>query len=285
MGPARLRVSISTFSFFPLPLRLALPLIREAGLDGAELVAPPRMGERSAARLAALARRHALPILSVHQTLLGPFLSLPRRAAEAVELAVALGAPRVVLHSPHAPHWGDPAAARWLEALVRLQERAQQAGIVISIENVDRNPALDPPVVLGEMDALARFAAAHDLGITLDTCHAMRTGARGPNLLESYRLVRPHLVNVHLSDWRDIGRGERRLIQRSLCASHLLPGHGQAPLRLLLQRLAADGYAGPVTLEVNPWAMRPWSAAQCRRVLGQAVAYIRQAEDAALPPA
>jgi sugar phosphate isomerase/epimerase len=149
---------------------------------------------------------------------------------------------------------------------------------------VDRNPTLDPPVVLGKMDALARFAAARGLGITLDTCHAMRTGARGPDLLQSYHLVRPHLVNVHLSDWRDIGSGERRLLQRSLTANHLLPGHGQAPLQNLLQRLAADGYDGPVTLEVNPWLLRPWSPAACRRALMHAVAYIRQAEDTALRP-
>jgi sugar phosphate isomerase/epimerase len=278
----RLLTSISTFSLYPLPLRAALPLIRRAGFDGVELVAPPVVHARIAARLAELVRRHGLAVLSVHQTLFGygPLLPLERRARDAVALALAVGAPRIVLHSPHVRAWAQPAGERWLETLAQLQKQAAAAGACISIENVDWNPRLDKPVVLGEMHALAGFAARRGLGVTLDTCHAMRSHA---DLLESYKALGPQMVNVHLSDWRDIGAGERRLVQRSLMANHLLPGQGQAPLAALLRRLAADGYAGPVTLEVNPWALRPWSPAQCLGRLEQAVAYIRQAGQGSAP--
>ncbi len=277
-----LRISISTFSLFPLPVPAVMPLLRAAGLDGVELVAPPVVSRPAAERLAARIRSHGLEILSVHQTLLGagPIVPLWRRAEDAVQLALAVGAPRVVLHAPHRPDRSGSASAHWLETLLRLQALAAKAGLTLSIENADRNPALDPPEVLGEMAALAEFAAAHGLGVTLDTCHAMRNGV---DLLVGYELLRPRLVNVHLSDWRAIGAGERSLIRRSLMANHRLPGEGQAPLAPLLQRLAADGYAGPVTLEVNPWALQPWASDRCLRILQRAVAYIRQAEQGAAP--
>ncbi len=280
LGERQLSISISTFSLFPLPLRVALPLIRRAGLDGVELMAPTLAQPGHLRSMAEEVRHSGLSVQSVHQPLfgLGPLTPLAHRANTAVELAIAVGAPRVVLHSPAVPHWHHPEAVRWLEALGCLQERAASAGIVIGIENMDRNPTLAPPAVLGEVSALAEFAAERDLGITLDTCHAMRTGITGPSLLESYEIVRPRLVNVHLSDWRDIGAGERCYLLRTVRANHRLPGQGQAPLAAFLQRLASDAYAGPVTLELNPWALRPLSERLCLRILERAVTYIRRAE-------
>lgn len=276
----RLTASISTFSLYPLPLQLALPLIAMAGFDGIELVAPPVVSARVATRISRLARSHNLAIQSVHQTLFGygPLLPLTRRMADAIELALAVGAPRVVVHGPHTATWNKPAAARWLETIQRLNARAAQAKLVISIENVDKSPVSDAPIVLGEIGALASFAEGHGLGVTLDTCHATRNG---DDLVESYELLRPRLVNIHLSDRKGLGRGERHPALRTVAANHLFPGEGQAPLEPLLARLAADGYTGPVTVEVNPWALRPWSPDACRSALERAVAYIRRAEQAA----
>ena len=275
----RLLTSISTFSLFPLPLRAALPLIASAGLDGIELMAPPVVRAGIADRLGRLVRSHGLRILTVHQTLFsyGPILSLNRRAADAVALATSLGAPCVVLHSPHVPDWSHPQAQSWLDTMQRLQEQAAAAGCVIGLENVDLNPRHDTPVVLDRMEDLAAFATQRNLGITLDTCHAMRNGT---DLMSAYETIRQRMVNVHLSDRRHLGAGERSLLRRTLLANHRLPGQGQAPLTPLLAHLAADGYAGPVTIEVNPWLLRTWSPGRCRRILAQVVAYIRQAEAA-----
>jgi sugar phosphate isomerase/epimerase len=276
----RLVVSVSTFSLYPLPLRASLPLIASAGLDGVELMAPPVVRADTASRVARLVRAHGLAILSVHQTLFsyGPLLPLARRAADAIELAQSLGAPCVVVHSPHVPDWSHPEAAGWLDTIQRLQTQAADTGCVISVENVDRNPADDSPIVLEAMQDLAAFAVERGLGVTLDTCHAMRCGT---DLLTSYDAVRERMVNVHLSDRRDLGGGERSLLRRTLLANHRLPGQGDAPLTPFLARLAADSYAGPVTIEVNPWLLRTWSPERCRRILGQVVAYIRQAEEQA----
>lgn len=273
----RLMISISSFSLYPLPLRASLPLIAAAGLDGIELMAPPVVRSNTAQHLAKLVRAHGVKILTVHQTLFGygPLLPLVRRATDAVELAASLDAPCVVVHSPHVPDWSHPEAARWLDMMQPLQAQADAAGCVISVENVDRNPTEDTPIVLGAMEDLSDFAAQRGLGITLDTCHAMRNGG---DLLAGYETLRRQMVNVHLSDRRSIGAGERFFLARTLLANHRLPGQGQAPLTPFLARLAADAYAGPVTIEVNPWLLRTWSRDRCRRILEQVVAYIRQAE-------
>jgi sugar phosphate isomerase/epimerase len=52
---------------------------------------------------------------------------------------------------------------------------------------------------------------------------------------------------------------------------HQMPGRGTLPLRALLGRLKGGGYAGPLTIEVNPLAMAAWRpaerAARLRRIV------------------
>jgi sugar phosphate isomerase/epimerase len=63
----------------------------------------------------------------------------------------------------------------------------------------------------------------------------------------------------------------------SAFANHRYPGAGTLPLTDLLADLAAGGYGGPVTLEVNPFALRFWWPPAIRRRLAQAVAWMRDA--------
>lgn len=118
---------------------------------------------------------------------------------------------------------------------------------------------------LDDLANLTSFAQAQGCGVTLDTCHA---GANGQDILACYEIVRPALVNVHLSDvvWRN---GKPR--------THRLPGEGELPLRAFLAALARDGYDGLITLEIHPREVGLLNRARAARRLRQAAEFVRTA--------
>ena len=63
----------------------------------------------------------------------------------------------------------------------------------------------------------------------------------GDNPLDSWAQLRPHVRHIHIKDSIPIEGAEQ--------PEHVLPGAGRFPLRPLLDRLSADGYAGCVSLE------------------------------------
>ena len=124
------------------------------------------------------------------------------------------------------------------------------------------------PAYLDHTNQLVSYAQARNCGLTFDTCHA---AASGEDLLATGDLMRPLLRNVHLHDmvWR---RGQPH--------THLVPGDGVLPLGELLQRLAASGYAGLITVELHPreigW-LGPWSMRRATRLLARALDFMRAA--------
>jgi hypothetical protein len=117
----------------------------------------------------------------------------------------------------------------------------------LAVEN--KNTALKPTGDTSRPMALRAFADTYDLGLVLDTTHA---GTAGVDLVQARRTFDGRLVNVHLS-----AVGGRRLLARLprmelVLREHRFPGAGELSLVPLLADLAAGGYDGPVTLEVNP---------------------------------
>jgi sugar phosphate isomerase/epimerase len=163
----------------------------------------------------------------------------------------------VFLYSEHSPR-----AERFLEALRLGREAGDGIAVAIESNQVNRRRHL---YALDDLAALVRFARAHGHGVTFDTCHA---GANREDLLADYALVRPVLKNVHLSDI--VWRGQQP-------HTHLVPGEGTLPLRAFLRALAADGYDGPLTMEIHPWYVSQLSTTQAEAKLRQAVEFVREA--------
>jgi sugar phosphate isomerase/epimerase len=204
-------------------------VIAEAGFETTD-----RATQRSD-RLARLAAAHGLPVRALH----GPFLVLTKRVfgldprskvTRSVALAEALGAPLVVTHAPY--RWqlgyGD-----WLAA--EIDRVRTERGVTVTVENMF-------PVLVGQrrlgfhtgMD-LAELRRFHHL--TLDTSHL---AAAGQDLLGAWRAIGDLVSHVHASDNAGLGRD-----------SHLPLGQGAVPAAGFLEELAAGGYSGDVTLEVN----------------------------------
>jgi len=143
----------------------------------------------------------------------------------------------------------------------------------ISIENRAFFRPRDQHYVLGDLRELRAFADELDLPMVLDTSHAATSSY---SLAEAYDIVADRLVNVHLSDLRPPPWPLNAPCLHTYLKHHQIPGDGQLPLADFLGRLAADGYCGPITLEISPVALRIWWPPDVKRQLARSVAYVRQ---------
>ena len=73
--------------------------------------------------------------------------------------------------------------------------------------------------------------------VCLDLSHAATAQVDGLDLLEQ---LGPRMSHLHLADGTGSAKDE-----------HLVPGRGTQPCALVLERLAAEGFAGSVVFEVN----------------------------------
>lgn len=146
--------------------------------------------------------------------------------------------------------------------------------LLLTLENIALFKKEDRGYLFGDLHKLRDFAEKHDLYLTLDTAHA---GTFGYDLIEAYEILKPRLVNVHLSDLRrEKPIGGWSYLQ-TFFQHHQMPGDGYLPLDELLRRLKEDGYSGPVILEVSPFALQAWWPARARRNLKRSLASLRGA--------
>ena len=258
------------------PLQTTFRLAAECGFEAIELVMAPEIWLRGPRYVSRLAREYGLQIPTVHQAILqhSPSGGGPRRALDAVNFGIALGSHHVVIHGTWARRWAEPGAQRWLRVLATCRDRLDGSDTRLALENHGLRVPSDAEGVLGQLPVMYSFAERHDLDITLDTCHA---GSYDLDIVAAYDIVRPRLVNVHLCDIKPAGRLSRCTELRSMSTQHQMVGEGLLPFGRFLQRLVADGYCGPLTVEISPFALQAWSPRRRRQRLMQAVAYIEQA--------
>lgn len=270
-----MELSLSTGCIYIYPLRSIFNIASEVGLAGVELVVSPEVELRGGRYARRLAESYGLAIFSLHPPIL-PFPGwsdyrtiVPRL----VDLALETGADYVVLHPPNALSLADGRGRSYVEALKDGLRRAEGTDVRISIENRAFFRPRDQHYVLGDLRELRAFADELDLPMVLDTSHAATSSY---SLAEAYDIVADRLVNVHLSDLRPPPWPLNAPCLHTYLKHHQIPGDGQLPLADFLGRLAADGYCGPITLEISPVALRIWWPPDVKRQLARSVAYVRQ---------
>lgn len=271
-----MELSLSTGCIYIYPLRSIFSIAREAGFAGVELVVSPEVELRGGGHVRRLAESYGLTIFSLHPPIL-PFPGwsdyrtvVPRL----VDLALEAGARYVVLHPPNARSLADGRGRSYVEALTEGLQRTEGTGLRIAIENRGFFRTQDRSYVLSDMRELRAFADELDLPLVLDTSHAATSSY---SLAETYHLLVDRLVNVHLSDLRSPPWPLDVSYLHTYLKHHQIPGDGQLPLTDLLSRLAADGYCGPITLEISPVALRIWWPPSVKSQLARCVAYVRRA--------
>lgn len=207
----------------------------DAGYTGAEVLVTRDLESQDGATMSHLAARFGLTIEAIHAPALlltrrvwgtDPVGKIDRAIQEAREAEVSL----VVMHPPY--RW-QHRYRRWLQdELPAIEERT---GVTVAIENMF-------PVHVGSRPLT--FHANADLDtleglphLVLDTSHAA-VARHDPR--EVRRRFGKRLRHVHLSD--NAGKG---------WDSHLPPGDGVLPLESFCRELAAQGFEGAVSLEVD----------------------------------
>ena len=268
-----MKLSLSTGSLYIYPLQNIFRLAREAGFDGVELVVGPEVLWRGGAEVRRLADDHGLTIFSLHP----PLFCLPgwqdyRKATrKLIALAKESGVSLIVLHPPNADEWKHRHSRAFLDALDMGQRTLAGTPIRLALENP--TPPSHGQRLLTDPAALRAFAQTHDLPLVLDTAHAGYL----PHPLEwVYQFCDGRLANVHLSDVAESCPLPDIFGLHTCFKRHQFPGEGRLPLADLIHRLAADGYQGPITLELSPVALRIWWPPTVRRRLRQVVAWFRE---------
>ncbi len=272
-------VSLSTGSLYTYGLERVFGLAAEAGFDGVEVLVDERWDTRQAHFLAECREKHEMPILSLHtpfaQRVDGwetdPICRLWRTADLAQELGVRL----VVAHLPFRWHELRVVSSLWPHAylplffaprggpyadwlLHELPRYEAETGIAIGVENLPAKRWLWwqlNPCRMNTPQEMQRFPH-----VTLDTTHLATWGL---DPLAVYQRLRERIVNIHLSNFD----GEE----------HRLPWNGVLPLERFVSRLAADGYAGVLTIELHPGALDAGDDDAVRGALRRCVRFCRAA--------
>ncbi|MDX1689276.1 MAG: sugar phosphate isomerase/epimerase [Candidatus Promineifilaceae bacterium] len=251
-----MRFLFSTGSLWPYGIERCFALAAAAGYDGLEIMVDQRWDTRQAGYLRSLCERFGLPVDAVHSpfwpSVPGWPAGHPGRIQASVQLAEAVGATVVVHHLPArvghvtllvgarmlrlpVPVWRrETAYRRWLEEAYEAVQAETE--VRLCIENMPAYRRAGRRWNLyywNEPEAMRRFP-----NVTMDTTHL---GTWGLEPAEVYPRLNGRVGHVHLSNFD--GREHRR------------PEVGELRLDRFLQRLAADGYGGAVSLELHPDAL------------------------------
>jgi len=261
-------VALSTSSCYPESCTAAFEMAARLGYDGVEVMVWTDPVSQDPESLKRLSDRYAMPILALHApTLLvtqrvwgpepWPKLERAREVAEQVE------APVVVVHPPF--RWQRDYARGFVTGIRDLNARGP---VTFAVENMFPWRVRDREVIayLPGWDPVGEDYDA----VCLDLSHAATAQVDGLDLLEA---LGDRMSHLHLADGTGSPRDE-----------HLVPGRGTQPCALVLERLAADGFAGSVVLEVN--TRRAANREERESALAESLAFTRlYLAASAVPPA
>ena len=269
-------VSISTGSLSGIRLPAVFETAKRVGADGVELMLTSRIVEQGVDRIRDVEHQTGVPVLTAHAVMrIGrtPPATMARDILTSAEFARALPhCTTLVVHTPDSPTMHSVETKAWLRAIEYAHDLGERSGMRVGVENGGRLSASDPTGYLDHPERLLRLAQEWDVAVTFDSSHA---ASRHWDLLASVDKLGPHLANVHVSDYA--GRDFRFSLANAFLRDHQLPGAGTLPLVELIAKLAADGFGGPLTLELSPFALNLPFKRLAEQRLRHAVQFCRRA--------
>lgn len=243
------RLGLSSGTLFPDVRTEETPAVAAAlGLVDIELMLQT-VGEHEPALIAQIAancRATGCRIHAIHtwQSLHPLFDPYPRRVEEGkalfarvIEATAELGARVIVWHGAKEPEVRTPEGwDRFLAVTAELAAACHSAGVILALENVSWCALATVRRVAAFAAKLPELGAAGSIGFVFDPFQAAEAGANPFMMLAA---MGRHLVDVHLSDWREDDPASR----------HLPPGEGELPWPALLRAIANAGYGGPLMIE------------------------------------
>ncbi len=251
------RIALSSGSVYPESPAAAFELAARLGYDGIELLVFSDPVSQDVEAVRRLSDHYGVPVLAVH----APCLIITRRVwgtdpwlklEKSKDAAERLGASTVVVHPPF--RWQRDYARQFVEGVARMKEATD---VVFAVENMFPWRA--------RARELQAYAPAWDPTdddydhLTLDLSH---TAVSGSDAIAMATGFGDRLAHLHLADGSGSARDE-----------HLVPGRGTQPCAQMLERLASQGFAGTVVVEVS--TRKAISPAQREADLAEALAFAR----------
>jgi len=251
-----MKYSISNWIYADEPLPVTFQRLQKYGYDGVELVGEPQRYDIQEVK--ALCQEFGLSVLSVlgwsiwplERDLAHPDSQMRQKAlqyaAECVDLAVAVGAPLVVVIPASAGRtspigqpdsgkaWKEAMAREWdyaVESVKAAAAYAEERGVLIAIEPINRYESF----LVNNVDQSLRFVqevGSEVVKLHLDTFHM---NIEDKDLVEAVRKAGALLINMHISDSQ---RGP--------------VGHGHTDFVAIIRALKQINYQGALTMEPLP---------------------------------
>src|SRR4051794_9027885 len=251
------KVALSTASTYPESTASAFEIAARLGYDGVEVMVWTDPVSQDIEALRRLSDYHGVPVLAIHAPCLiitqrvwgtDPWAKLVR-ARNAADL---VDAKTVVVHPPF--RWQRDYARDFVAGIHRM---AGETDVRFAVENMfplrARGRAVTPYAPDWDpTDSEFRH-------FTIDLSH---TSVSQSDALDLATRMDDRLAHVHIADGIGSPRDE-----------HLVPGRGTQPCGDLLERLARQGFAGTVVVEVN--TRRADNRADREADLAEALAFTR----------
>ncbi len=251
-----MKYSISNWIYGNEPLPITFQRLQKYGYDGVELVGEPQRYDVQEVK--ELCQEFGLSILSVlgwsiwplERDLAHPDPGMRQKAltyaAECVDLAVAVGAPLVVVIPASAGRtrpigdvssgkaWKEAVEREWghaVESVRKAAAYAKQKGVLLAVEPINRFESF----LVNNVDQGLRFVqevGSEVVKLHLDTFH-MNIEDEDP--AEAVHKAGDLLINVHISD-----------------SNRMAVGHGHFDFKALMRALKEINYRGALTMEPLP---------------------------------
>jgi sugar phosphate isomerase/epimerase len=231
-----LKISVSTGLYYSRPYTEILDIISASGAEHIELFLNQAFIDISKEELKKETDKRKLNISSIHLPL--TFIAYSRNENEeywlekGLEYLEFLDADLLVSHFFYRPEdRNSPNDEQHFENIRKYSGRTQR---IITTENL---PKLWIETRHHRPDELKGFLECNQCFMTFDVTHS---ASHGRDIINDYEFYKPHIRNIHLSDFSISGSIEHKVL-----------GHGDLPIKLLIQRLIKDRYNWPVTLEFD----------------------------------
>ncbi|MGA9347484.1 MAG: sugar phosphate isomerase/epimerase family protein [Anaerolineae bacterium] len=251
-----MKYSISNWIYGNEPLPITFQRLQKYGYDGVELVGEPQRYDIQEVK--GLCQKFGLSILSVLGWSIWPLerdLAHPdpqmrdkalKYAAECVDLAVAVGAPLVVVIPASAGRtgpvgqpgggkaWKEAVAREWdyaVESVKAAAAYAEERGVLIAIEPINRYESF----LVNNVDQGLRFVQEVNSEVVKLHLDAFHMNIEDHDPAEAVRKAGDLLINMHISD---SNRGA--------------VGYGHTDFKAIIRVLKESDYQGILTMEPVP---------------------------------
>ncbi|MFH0773046.1 MAG: sugar phosphate isomerase/epimerase family protein [bacterium] len=225
--------------FRSLSLDFIFSSLKQAGVDGLELLIPKHTSDNDICKVRKILDKYRFPVLSIHQSLSNKKPFSLKEVEKLCRFADYFSSSVIVLHSTTL---GNSLKDKsFINSLKILQK---QYKIKFGIENMSRF-CFGSKTFTHDAKEFSQTISDTGLYITFDTTHM---GQAGGDIVEFYLSNKERIINIHISDYKNTWINKNVIPQ---IYSHLPLGQGELPLEKFLRIIKKEKYNSFITMEIN----------------------------------